>query len=60
MYDSEVANAVKDVEIARNHLDWCDKEYIDTASFQLSAAMAKLNAIIRAKKSSSFNSEVVA
>lgn len=53
MYDEEVSAAVRDVEIARNHLDWCEKEYIDTATFQLSTAMAKLSAILRAKKASS-------
>lgn len=50
--DLEIQNAIKELSCAENHFDWCDPEYIDTATFQLSAAKAKLSALIRNRKDS--------
>ena len=48
--DEEVRRAIRDVEVARNHFDWCDKEYVEAAAYQLAAAEARLNIVLKSRK----------
>lgn len=45
-----IKNAIRDVEVARNHFNHCDKNYIDASIHQLTAAEAKLNALLIEEK----------
>ena len=48
--DFEIKKAVEELHAAENHFDWAEPEYIDAAAYKLSAAKAKLNALIKNKK----------
>ena len=48
--DSAINEALSAVEIARNQLDNCDEDMLDSAIFNLSSAEAKLNALIARRR----------
>lgn len=48
--DSEIKKAVEELHTAENHFNWAEPEYIDAAAYKVSAAKAKLNALIKNKK----------
>lgn len=48
--DEEVRRAIRDVEVARNHFNWCDEEYVEAAAYQLAAAETRLNVILKNRK----------
>ena len=52
----EIAQAVEEVEVAVNILNNCDEDLTDSAIFRLSAAEAKLNALLaRAKREKNYH-----
>lgn len=51
----EIAIAVNEVEIAVNILNNCEKDLTDSAIFRLSAAEARLNALLKRAKSGESN-----
>ncbi len=42
--------AIADIKVAENHLNYADKEYVDVAILELSAAMKKLEVIVNQMK----------
>lgn len=42
--------AIADIKVAENHLNFAEKEYIDVAILELSAAMKKLEVIVNQMK----------
>lgn len=39
--------ALRDLEVARNHFDHCDPEFVDAAIFELNAAECRVDAMRR-------------
>ena len=39
--------ALRDLEVARNHFDHCDPEFVDAAIFELNAAECRVDAARR-------------
>lgn len=48
--DNAINEVLSAVEIARNQLDNCDEDMLDSAIFNLSSAEAKLNALIARRR----------
>lgn len=40
--------AIRELEVARNHFDHCDPEFVDAAIFELNAAECRVDAVRRA------------
>lgn len=40
--------ALRDLEVARNHFENCDPEFVDAAIFELNAAECRVDAVRRA------------
>lgn len=40
--------AIHELEVARNHFDHCDPEFVDAAIFELNAAECRVDAVRRA------------
>lgn len=45
-----IDEAISDLEVAENHLNYVDKEYIDVAILEVSVAMKKLEAAVSLMK----------
>ena len=48
--DSIINEALESVEIARNQLNNCDNDMLESAIFKLSSAESKLNALLARRK----------
>lgn len=44
---STLREAVRELEVARNHFDHCDPEFVDAAIFELNAAECRVDAVRR-------------
>lgn len=40
-------DAMRDLEVARNHFEHCDPEFVDAAIFELNAAECRVDAVRR-------------
>ena len=49
-YMKLMEEAVRDIEIAENHFNYADKEYIDIAILELTTAMKKLEVVVNKAK----------
>lgn len=44
---STLREAIRELEVARNHFDHCDPEFVDAAIFELNAAECRVDAVRR-------------
>ena len=44
---STLREAIRELEVARNHFDHCDPEFVDGAIFELNAAECRVDAVRR-------------
>ena len=42
-----IREAMRELEVARNHFEHCDPEFVDTAIFELNAAECRVDAVRR-------------